>query len=94
KMNATVIMVSHSMEEIAETVDRLYVMRKGTIAMSGTPQEVFERAEELQPMGLAVPQITEVFTALRARGAKVPNVYTVEQAVRAISEMKGGAGSC
>ena len=94
QMNATIIMVSHSMEEVAETVDRLYVMDHGTIAMCGTPTEVFARAEELQPMGLAVPQITEVFTALRASGVQVPNVYTVDQAVAAIRAAKGGAAPC
>ena len=94
KMNATIIMVSHSMEEIAETVDRIYVMRQGKIAMSGTPRQVFDRAEELQPMGLAVPQITEVFTLLRNSGAQVPNVYTVEQALQAILQAKGGEAPC
>ncbi|MBR6425842.1 MAG: energy-coupling factor transporter ATPase [Oscillospiraceae bacterium] len=94
KMNATIIMVSHSMEEIAETVDRLYVMQQGKIAMSGTPRQVFDRAEELEPMGLAVPQITEVFTLLRNSGAQVPNVYTVEQALQAILQAKGGEAPC
>ena len=94
KMNATIIMVSHSMEEIAETVDRIYVMRQGKIAMSGTPRQVFDRAEELEPMGLAVPQITEVFTLLRNSGAQVPNVYTVDQALQAILQAKGGEAPC
>ena len=91
--NATVIMVSHSMEEIASNVDRLIVMNHGTVAMSGTPREVFAHAEELVSMGLDVPQITQVFLKLREMGLPVdPSVYTVEQAREAILAMKGGNG--
>lgn len=89
--NATVIMVSHSMEEIASNVDRLIVMNHGTIAMTGTPGEVFSRAEELIEMGLDVPQMTHLFMKLRELGFDVDtSVYTVRQAKEALLAMKGG----
>ena len=89
--NATVIMVSHSMEEIACNVDRLIVMNHGTVAMTGTPREVFAHADELIGMGLDVPQITRVFLKLREMGYPVDaSVYTVEQAKEIILAMKGG----
>ena len=83
--NATVIMVSHSMEEVARSVDRLVVVNDGTIPFSGVPREVFRHGDELEAMGLGVPQITRVFLRLRALGADIdPSVYTVEQARAAI----------
>ncbi len=93
--NATVIMVSHSMEEIADSVQRLVVVNDSHIAMDGTPAEVFSRAPELEAMGLAVPQVTNVFRRLRALGLPVDtSVYTMEQAVKALTELKGGRGVC
>lgn len=90
--NATILMVSHSMEEIASNVDRLIVMDHGRIAMSGTPGEVFSHAEELTKIGLAVPVITQVFLRLKELGAPVdPSVYTVEQAKEAILRIRGEA---
>ncbi len=90
--NATVIMVSHSMEEIASNVDRLIVMNHGSIAMTGTPREVFARGQELMDMGLDVPQITKVFMKLRAMGLDVdPSVYTVGQAKEILLALKGGS---
>lgn len=89
---ATIIMVSHSMEEIACTVSRLIVMNRGGIAMNGTPKEVFSHAQELISMGLDVPQVTGVFLRLRELGLPVDaSVYTVEQARQAILSMKGGS---
>lgn len=89
--NATVLMVSHSMEEIASNVDRLIVMNRGTVAMTGTPREVFAHARELIHMGLDVPQVTQVFLKLRDMGLPVdPSVYTVEQAKQALLKLKGG----
>jgi len=89
--NATVIMVSHSMEEIASNVDRLIVMNHGTVAMSGTPREVFTHAKELISMGLDVPQVTQVFLKLRDMGLPVDtSVYTVEQAKEVLLALKGG----
>ena len=83
--NATIIIVSHSMEEMARTVDRLVVIHNGSIPLQGAPGEVFAHESELENMGLGIPQITRVFHRLRAMGAEVdPSVYTVEQARRAI----------
>ncbi len=83
--NATVIIVSHSMEEMARTADRLVVMHDGAIPFQGPPREIFTHAQELEEMGLGVPQITRVFQRLRALGAEVdPSVYTVAQARDAI----------
>ena len=90
--NATILMVSHSMEEVAANVDRLYVMNHGTVAMTGTPKEVFAYAQELIEMGLDVPVVTTIFHRLRELGLDVdPSVYTVEQAVAALEALRGGA---
>ena len=89
--NATVMMVSHSMEEIASNVDRLIVMNHGKVAMTGTPREVFSRAKELFSMGLDIPQITQVFLRLRDMGLDVDtSVYTVEQAQACLLKLRGG----
>ena len=89
--NATVIMVSHSMEEIASNVSRLIVMTHGRVAMSGAPREVFARAKELISMGLDIPQITQVFLRLRDMGVGVDtSVYTVEQALESLKKLRGG----
>ncbi len=77
---STVIIVSHSMEDIAEMADRVIVMNKSSVAMQGSVDEVYSRGDELRAMGLNVPEITEIFAKLRAKGIDVPsNVYTVEQ---------------
>ena len=92
--NATIMMVSHSMEDVARLTDRLLVMNGSKLAMDGTPAEVFVHAEELVEMGLSIPQVTQVFIALRSLGVDVENVYTIDQAVAAIKRLKGGAGKC
>lgn len=93
--NATVIMVSHSMEEIADSVHRLVVVNDAEIPMDGTPGQVFSHAEELETMGLAIPQVTKIFRRLRVLGLPVdPTVYTTEQAAKALMQLKGGAASC
>lgn len=88
--NATVMMVSHSMNDVARLTDRLLVLNGAHLAMDDTPDAVFARAEELEAMGLDIPQITRVFLRLRALGMAVPNVYTTEQAVRALVHRKEG----
>ena len=93
--NAAVLMVSHSMEEVASFCDRLVVMNRGQIVMDWTPGEVFSGASRLKEIGLSVPQVTEVFRLLRAAGVDVPdNVYTLEQAVAALTKLKGGVPGC
>jgi len=88
---ATVIMVSHSMEEIARTVSRIVVMNEGEIAMDGSREEIFSRERELEAMGLAVPEMTQVTARLRSLGLDLPtNIFTVEQAADAIMRLKGG----
>ena len=89
--NATVIMVSHSMEEVAANVSRLVVMNGGRVAMTGTPREVFSHAEELETIGLDVPELTRVFLALRRQGVDVPTaIFTPEQAAQAILALRQG----
>ena len=83
--NATIIIVSHSMEEVARTVDRLVVVNDGRIPFAGTPREVFAHEEELIAMGLGVPQVTRVLHRLRKLGVDVDDTaYTMEQAKAAV----------
>ena len=92
---ATIILVSHSMDEIAQNVDRILVLKSAHILMSGTPAEVFARGPELLAAGLDVPQITRVAMALRDRGLPIdPAVYTVEALERQLLALKGGGRSC
>ncbi len=87
---STVIIVSHSMEDIAEMADRVIVMNKSSVAMQGTVDEVYSRGDELRSMGLNVPEITEIFAKLRAKGIDVPaNVYTVEQGAEILRNLMG-----
>ena len=87
----TVILVSHSMEEIAQNVDRIVVLKGAKNYMDGTPREVFARAEELEAVGLDVPQVTKVAMALRRRGVDIDTaVYTVEELKDALLRLKGG----
>lgn len=88
--NATIMMVSHSMEDVARLTDRLLVMNGSRLAMDGTPSEVFSRAQELLAMGLNIPQVTQVFLKLKALGLDVKSVYTMEQAVAEIARLRGG----
>ena len=92
---AAVVLVSHSMEEIARNVDRIVVLSGGKVYMEGTPEKVFARAHELEQVGLDVPQVTKIAAALRARGLDVDTaVYTVEALERKLLTLKGGAGGC
>ena len=89
--NAAVIMVSHSMEEVADLCSRLIVMNKGQVAMDDTPADVFTCSEELTAMGLSVPQVTTVFRLLREKGLTLPaDVYTVRYALARLLERKEG----
>ena len=94
--HAAVVMVSHSMEEIASNVDRLIVMEKGTAVMNGAPGEVFSHAAELVAMGLNVPCMTQVLLQLQQLGVDVPaSAYTVEQAADLLAPLlKGGRPTC
>ena len=91
----TIILVSHSMDEIARNVDRILVLKSAHILMSGTPAEVFARGEELLSAGLDVPQITRIAMALRDRGVPIdPAVYTVEALERQLLALKRGGALC
>ncbi len=89
--NATVMMVSHSMNDVARLTERLMVMNGSRLAMDDTPGNVFARAGELLDMGLDIPELTRVFMRLKMLGLDVPAVYTMDQAVSAIRNLKGGA---
>lgn len=92
---ATVIMVSHSMEEIADSVERLVVVNDAHIPMDGTPREVFSHGDELEAMGLAIPQVTRIFRRLKELGLPVDaSVYTTAQAVQVLEALKGGGAAC
>lgn len=93
--NASVVLVSHSMEEIARNVDRIVVLSDSHVFMEGTPRQVFARADELEQVGLDIPQVTKVALALRRRGLPVDTaVYTVEALRDALLRKEGGADAC
>ena len=85
---ATVIIVSHSMEDMARLCDELIVMAHAKIAMRGSCADVFSRAEELEEIGLAVPQITKLMSQLKKRGVDVNgSIYTVADAARVLASI-------
>lgn len=87
-LGITVILVSHSMEDVARYVDEIIVMHKGKAAMQGKPGEIFSRAYELEMMGLAVPQVSYVFAQLKEKGVDVPTeVFTVEDATDVLYDL-------
>lgn len=93
RMNLTVILVSHSMEDVAKLADRILVMNSGSIEMFDTPSKIFGNAERLSQIGLNVPQITQVCDRLRAAGMPLAGgIYTIEDAAWQISKLlKGGS---
>ena len=86
----TIIIVSHSMEDIAQTTDRIIVMNHGKLEMFDTPKKVFSQVEKLESMGLRVPEITRIMLELKKEGYDVPSgILTVEQAfVEIVSLLK------
>lgn len=81
----TIILVSHSMEEVARFANRIIVMDRGSIALSGLPREVFKHSEKLKEIGLGIPQVTELFKVLKLKGYNLEDhVFTVEQGVEAL----------
>lgn len=88
--NATIMMVSHSMNDVARLTERLIVMNGSHLAMDDTPGKIFARAGELLDMGLDIPELTRVFMRLKMLGLDVPPVYTMEQAVNALQALKEG----
>ena len=93
--HTTVILVSHSMDEIAQNVDRILVLKSAHVLMSGTPAEVFARADELMTAGLDVPQVTRIAMALKARGLDInPAVYTVDALEQELLALRKGGAAC
>jgi len=91
---ATIVMVSHSMDDVAALAERVIVMNHGKVAMDGTPREIFSRGEELRAIGLDVPQAVELAQKLREKGFDVPEgIYKIEE-VRAAVEAIVGKGGC
>ena len=88
--NATIMMVSHSMNDVARLTDRLLVLCGSRLAMDGAPHEVFTRAQELLDMGLDIPDITRVILRLKQMGLPLEPVYTIDQAIAAVKNLKEG----
>ena len=95
KRGTTVILVTHSMEDAARVASRLVVMKHGKIFMTGTPAEVFSRAEELEQSGLTVPQVTKIMLELQKRGLPMKaNCFTIEQAMVQLLACRIGGKRC
>ena len=91
---STVILVSHSMEDVTKTADKVLVLNRSHVAMFGTVPEVYSRTDELEEMGLTVPQITKIFRALHDRGFDVsPSVFTVSQGADELMRYFEGRGT-
>jgi energy-coupling factor transport system ATP-binding protein len=79
--NMTIIIVSHSMEDVAKIAQRIIVMNDGKVALQGTPAEVFKEVETLEKIGLGVPQVTYLVRELRKKGFNISdNVFTIDEA--------------
>lgn len=90
--NTTIILISHSMEDLAQNVDRIILLNKGTIYKDCTPAEIFTDSALLEKCGLRVPEVTSVIKMLNEGGMKLPeNIFTVEDACRAICSAMGVA---
>ena len=86
----SIVLVSHSMEDIARYVERIIVMNQGKMAFDGTPKEVFSHYKELEKIGLAAPQITYIMHALKEKGLQVDtSAITVEEAKKSILQALG-----
>ena len=92
---AAVLLISHSMDDIARFARRLAVFHEGRLVMDDSPARVFDRADELKQMGLTVPMATEIALALRQRGVELPeSVYTVKYLKKLLLERRGEARPC
>ena len=92
QLGCAVVMVSHSMDDIARSADRVYVLRDGTIFKCGTPSEIFNNADELNEMGLEPPFASRMASALRRRGIDIPRgIYTNEALTEYLAAYRKGA---
>lgn len=90
---ATIVMVSHSMDDVAALAERVIVMNHGKVAMDGAPREIFSRGEELRAIGLDVPQAVELAQKLREKGFDVPEgIYKIEEVRAAVEAIVGKGG--
>ncbi|MGL5478486.1 MAG: energy-coupling factor transporter ATPase [Clostridium sp.] len=90
KYNMTIILVSHSMEDVAKIAKRVIVMNKGKVVLEGSPREVFKEVETLEEIGLGVPQVTYLIRALRAKGIDIrEDIYTIEEARKELIKIFG-----
>ena len=89
---STVVLVTHSMDDVARIADRLVVMNRGKVVMDGTPEEIFSRPEELVEIGLTVPAATQIAMELRKRGIDIPDaIYTTSYLSKILLSRKGDA---
>lgn len=95
RRGTTVLLVTHSMEDVARVADRILVMDRGRVAMLDTVERVFSRAEELESIGLTIPAVTKILMILKNKGVAVDTAaYTVEAAARQLLPLIGGDGGC
>lgn len=93
ELNMTILLVSHSMEDVANYVGRIIVMNQGSVMMDGTPREVFGRYQELEAVGLAAPQVTYLIHELKKNGIPIEaEVTTLEEAKASILQVFAGRG--
>ena len=94
KTGCTVILVSHSMEDVAKVASKVLVMNKGKAAMYGSVDDIYSQVDKLESMGLSVPQVTKLFSLLRSRGLDVSGkIYTVDSGVSELARLiKRGSG--
>jgi len=92
--NKTIIIASHSMEDVASFADRVMVFNKSKLVMFDSVPNVFSKSQQLNEMGLDIPQVTQLFIKLREKGYNVSgNIFTVEDAVKSLISLKGGIGN-
>lgn len=95
RTESTVILVSHNMDEVARIADRLIVMHDGSVAMDGTPEQVFSHPDELKTMGLTIPQSAEISQKLRELGIPLPEgIFTTDALERALLTLERGGALC
>jgi len=92
--NATIVLVTHNMEEIARSVDRIVMLNNGSIVRDGTPSEIFSDSDKLTEYGLAAPKATLIANRLRSLGISLEQgIYTIEQLRHSLNKVKAGGGT-